>query len=74
MVKAKILLLLGACLSCYYITALKVDSGASEVSCAKIIWYLTILITTLEVVSVLNRLGAIVTLGNHEVDVNALFF
>lgn len=74
MVKARILLLLGACLSCFYITSLRVDLGASEVGCVKTIWYLTVIITILEVVSVLNRLGAIIAFGNHEVDIKTLFF
>jgi hypothetical protein len=74
MTKAKMWLFLCGCISCFYITALIKDSGASEVSCLKTIWYLTMLNTVLQFVNLLNRVGALITLGNHEVDAGTVFF
>jgi len=61
-------------MSCFYITALIKDSGASEVSCVKTIWYLTVLNTTLQLFILLNRVGVLVALGYHEVDARTIFF
>jgi len=61
-------------MSCFYITALIKDSVVSEISCVKTIWYLTILITCLQVLNVLNRAGAVIVLGNHQVDTRSFFF
>jgi hypothetical protein len=72
--RAKLWLFLGACLSCFYITALIKDYGASEVSCVKTIWYLNVLITTLQVLNLLNKVGAVIALGDHEIDVRTIFF
>jgi len=67
-------LLLSACMSCFYITALIKDRAACEVSCVKSIWYLTVLITTLTVLNLFNRAGAVIVLGNHVVDPRTFFF
>jgi len=67
-------LLLSACMSCFYITALIKDRAASEVSCVKTIWYLSVLITTFTVLNLLNRAGAVIVLGNHVVDARTFFF
>jgi len=74
MVKAKFLLGLSLCLLSFYITALISDSKVSEISCAKILWYLTLLNTNLEMVCALNRIGAVIILGNHETTLNTIFF
>jgi len=67
-------LMLVACMSCFYITALIKDSGVSQIGCAKTIWYLTVLITCLQVLNVINRAGAVMKLGNHQVDTRSFFF
>jgi len=74
MVKAKMWLMVSTCMSCFYISALIQDSGASQVSCVKTIWYLAILNTSLQILNVLNRAGAIIALGNHEVVDTRIFF
>jgi len=74
MVKAKVILFINTCLLCFYITALIKDSGASDVSCVNIIWYLAVLITSLEVVFALNRAGAVAILGNHEISLETSYF
>jgi len=61
-------------MSCFYISALIIDSRACQVSCVKTIWYLVVLNTSLQIVNVLNRAGAVLRLGNHEVVDTRIFF
>jgi len=74
MTRAKMWLYLGACMSCFYITALIKDYGASEINCVKTIWYLYVLVTTLQFLNLLNRAGAVLTLGDYHVDARTFFF
>jgi len=74
MLPPKILLGISVCLLVFYITALILESEVRDVSCIKFVWYLTILNTTLDVISALNRLGAIILLGNHVTTLKTIFF
>jgi len=67
-------MMLGLCLFFFYITALIKDSGASEVSCVKTIWYLVVLITSLQGLNVINRVGAVIALGDNNMIARAFFF
>lgn len=74
MVKAKILLGLNVCLLSFYISALRANSEVSEIRCAKLIWYSLVLNTFLDLICALNRIGAIMLLGNHETTLKTIFF
>lgn len=74
MVKAKTALLLNVCFLSFYITALKVDAGACEVDCLKIIWNMMLVITSIGVLFSLNRAIAIFVIGNYEISLHATFF
>jgi len=72
--RAKMWLFLGACMSCFYITALIKDYRVSEISCLKTTWYLCVLNTTLHFLNLVNRVGAQIALGDHQVNFRTVLF
>jgi len=72
--KANVLLVFSLFCFCFYAIALLVDSSAIEVNCVKLMYYLSAIVTAMEFLSVLNKSGAIVVLGNHDVSLKTNFF
>jgi len=73
MVKAKILLGINLCLLSIYIVALKWGPEILEISCAKNLWYLTLLDAIVELISSINRVGAMAVLGDHETTPSTIY-
>jgi len=74
MVKAKTALLLNVCILSFNIIAMMGDAEASEIDCLRIIWYLLSVITCWRIVGLINRVAAIITLGDHEISLRTTIF